>query len=90
MIMTLRILLHSLHSTSTSNTVSNAWNKLAGQAQQLLFERSRIFARIDSTVEDPKLICCILSSLGQNSLCMYMIAVLCGGSNGAGLFIRWM
>ena len=66
-----------------------AWNKLAGQAQQLLFERTSIFARIDSKVEDPQLICCILSSLGQNSLCMYMIAVLCGGSNGAGLFIRW-
>ena len=63
------------------------WNKLAGQAQQLLFERTSIFARIDSKVEDPQLICCILSSVGQNSLFMFMIAVLCGGSNRAGLFI---
>ena len=65
-----------------------AANEEAGHPQQLHFERSCIFARIDSKVEDPQLICCILSSLGQNSLCMYMIAVLCGGSNGAGLFIR--
>ena len=55
-------------------------------AQQLFVERGVIFARIDSKLQATHPVCCILSSLGPDSLCMYTIDVLCGGSNSAGLF----
>ena len=50
-------------------------------AQQLFVERGVIFARIDSKLQATHPVCCILSSLGPDSLCMYPLVVLCGGSN---------
>ena len=58
-------------------------------AQQLFVERGVIFARIDSKLQATHLVCCILSSLGPDSLCMYMIVVLCGGTSSPPVSFTW-
>ena len=55
---------------------------IAGRgAQHAFFETGEFFARIDRKLQATHPVCCILSSLGPDSLCMYTIVILCGGRN---------
>ena len=80
--------LHRRHYSSSSSAPlsSSESSPLAASgdgrgAQQLFVERGVIFARIDSKLQATHPVCCILSSLGPDSLCMYTIVVLCGGTS---------